>query len=78
MKTTLELDDALAAQVRRTAHRRGWSLKETVTLALRAGLRVVGEGELPRRSMTWTRTKGRLLVDPCDREALSQAMRPER
>ena len=75
MKTTLELDDALDAKLRRMAHRCGWSLKDTVSRALRAGLDHL---EPPRstKKFRWNTVPGPLLVDPSDREALSEAMGP--
>ena len=77
MKTTLELDDALDARLRRTAHRRGWTLKETLSKALRAGLRSVAQEETAPTPMNLTMAKGPLLIDPCDKEALSEAIPPE-
>lgn len=77
MKTTLELDDVLDAQLRETARRHGWSLKEALSKALREGLRIVqGQGRA-QEPLRLVMTKGRLLVDPCDEEALSEAMKPE-
>ena len=76
MKTTLELDDALDARLRKTAHRRGWTLKETVSRALRAGLLSVAKETAPA-PMNLTMAKGPLLIDPCDKEALSEAIPPE-
>ena len=75
MKTTLELDDALDATLRRTAHRNGWSLKDTVSKALRAGLDRL-ESRRPAKAFRWHTVQGPLLVDPSDREALSEAMGP--
>ena len=75
MKTTLELDDRLDAQVRKAAHRHGWTLKETVSRALRAGLGLL-EPRQPAKEFRWHTVQGPLLVDPSDREALSEAMGP--
>ena len=44
MRTTLSLDDDLAARLRATAHERGISFKHAVNEAIRSGL------EQPRRS----------------------------
>ena len=77
MKTTLELDDALDAQLRQAARRRGWSLKETVSRAIREGLRALRSEGRPGRPFRWATSKGRLLIDPCDRDALDEALKPE-
>ena len=76
MKTTLELDDSLDAQVRKTAHLHGWTLKETVSKALRAGLEAVSRKESRLAPLKLTLIKGPLLVDISDRDALSEAMGP--
>ena len=77
MKTTLDLDDVLDAKLRETARRHGWSLKEALSKALREGLRVVQGENRPQGPLKLVMAKGRLLVDPCDEEALSEAMKPE-
>lgn len=77
MKTTLELDDALDDQVRATARKRGWSLKDTISKALRAGLQTLHKDAGTPPLFRWHTSPGRLLVDPADREALSKIFEPE-
>ncbi|MGE3843473.1 MAG: CopG family transcriptional regulator [Vicinamibacterales bacterium] len=47
MRTTLTLDDDVAATLRRLAKRRGESFKETVNMALRCGLDVLATRRTP-------------------------------
>jgi hypothetical protein len=77
MKTTLDLDDVLDARLRETARRHGWSLKEALSKALREGLRIVQRKDRSQGPLRLAMAKGRLLVDPCDEEALSEALKPE-
>lgn len=47
MRTTLTLDDDVAAHLRRIAKRRGTTFKETVNDALRCGLDMLGRVRRP-------------------------------
>ena len=53
MKTTLTLDEDVAAAVRRVQRKRGWSRKTVINEALRRGLREI---EGPRRPADVYRT----------------------
>ena len=54
MRTTLSLDDDVAAQLERVRRARGGSLKETVNAALREGLQRL-EQPRPRKPRSYTR-----------------------
>jgi hypothetical protein len=72
MKTTLNIDDTVMAELRREAARQGRTMSELVETALRLLLRS------PRRreplSPLPSFHSGGALVDVADREALYQAM----
>lgn len=72
MKTTLNLDDALAARLKREAAARGRTMSELVEIALRllfgAPKRPASLPELPSFDA------GGALVDVADRSALYEAM----
>ena len=71
MKTTLSLNDALAAQLKREAARQGRTMSELVETALRLFLRSVKQKpELPPLPTF----SSEMLVDVADREALYRAM----
>jgi hypothetical protein len=72
MKTTLVIDDAVMAQLRREAARRGCTMSELVESALRLLLRPrQSHPELPPLPSF---KSGGHLVDIADRDALYQAM----
>lgn len=75
MKTTLVLDDAVAARLRREAERRGTTMSRLAEDALRRFLddrpKRVPLPPLPAFHM------GKFLVDVSDREALYRAMEEE-
>ena len=72
MKTTLNIDDAVMARLRREAARRGCTLGELVETALRLLLQTRREAEnLPPLPAFGS---GGHLVEIADREALYQAM----
>jgi len=72
MKTTLNVDDTVMAQLKREAARQGRTMSELVETALRnlfrAQKKIVDLPPLP------VFHSGRALVDIADREALYQAM----
>ena len=72
MKTTLVLDDAIAAQLRTEAGRRGTSMSRLVEDAVRRYL----TGAAPRARLPKLPAfdGGRPLVDVSDRDALYRAM----
>jgi Arc/MetJ family transcription regulator len=72
MKTTLNIDDSVMADLRKEAARRGCTMSELVESALRLLLRSPKE----RRALpSLPKFKsGGALVDVADREALYQAM----
>jgi hypothetical protein len=72
MKTTLVLDDAIAARLKREAARRGRTMSELVEMALRLFFR----GARPARDLPELPSfdGGGALVDLSDRDALYQAM----
>jgi hypothetical protein len=72
MKTTLNIDDAVVAELRREAARQGRTMSELVESALRLLLRSRRE----RKSIPPLPTfdSGGELVDVADRDALYQAM----
>ena len=72
MKTTLNIDETVMAQLKREAARQGRTMSEMVETALRLMLRSQRKQEaLP--SLPTFRSGG-MLVDISDREALYQAM----
>jgi hypothetical protein len=73
MKTTLNIDDRVMAQLRREAVRRGCTMSALVESALRLLLRPA-RGEPSDLPPLPTFKSGGHLVDVADREALSQAM----
>jgi hypothetical protein len=67
MRTTLSLDDDVAAQLEQVRRRRGGSLKETVNAALREGLaRLEQPAARPRKSYTRSVSLGRPSVGSVD------------
>ena len=67
MRTTLTLDDDVAATLERVRAKGGLSLKEAVNEALRRGLQVIEEPEAPvPRYQTPTSSLGRCLVGTLD------------
>jgi hypothetical protein len=69
MKTTLNIDDIVMAELKREAARQGRTMSELVDTALRLLLRSQRKrGRIPRPR------SGDTLVDIADREALYQAM----
>ncbi len=76
MRTTLTLEDDVAALLNRVMRRRGGSLKDTVNTALRAGLEAMAKPEppaAPYRILPWN--LGGSLVGSLDNveEVLSRA-----
>jgi hypothetical protein len=72
MKTTLNIDDALAARLKREAVRQGKTMSELVEMALRLLLRAPKpSAELPELPGF---ESGGALVDISDRTALSAAI----
>jgi hypothetical protein len=72
MKTTLLLDDAVAARLKQEAARRGESMSRIVEAALRVFLRRRDRRARPLPLPTFK--SGGALVDIADRDALYQAM----
>ena len=72
MKTTLVLDDAIAARLKQEAARRGESMSRIVEAALRVFLR--HRDRRPPLPPLPTFDSGGALVDIADRDALYQAM----
>jgi len=72
MKTTLNIDDAVMAALRREAARRGYTVSELVETALR----LLGQSPKKRRSLPELPTfkSGGALVDIANRESLYRAM----
>ena len=67
MRTTLTLDDDVAATLERVREKGGLSLKEAVNAALRRGLQAIEEPEeLRPRYQTPTSSLGRCLVGTLD------------
>ena len=67
MRTTLTLDDDVAAQIRQLQHRRKSSLKEVVNEALRCGLRELDRPSTPRKRPRFkTFDVGRCLIGNVD------------
>ena len=72
MKTTLNIDDTVMAELKREAARQGRTMSELVEMALRLLLRSPEKrGALPPLP---TFNSGGTLVDIADRDALYQAM----
>lgn len=72
MKTTLVLDDAIVAKLKREAARQRRSMSELVESALRLMFREPAEQpKLPRLPLF---SSGGLLVDVADRAALSEVL----
>jgi hypothetical protein len=72
MKTTLNVDDTVMAQLKREAARQGRTMSELVETALRLFLRSPRKrGQLPPLPVY---RSGGALVDIADRDALYQAM----
>jgi hypothetical protein len=72
MKTTLNIDDTIMAELKREAARQGRTMSELVESALRLMLRAQRKrGKIP--ALPRFRSGG-ALVDVADREALYQAM----
>jgi plasmid stability protein len=72
MKTTLNIDDTLMAQLKREAARQGRTMSELVETALRNLLR--SQKEAPELSPLPVFHSGGAFVDIADRDALYQAM----
>ena len=67
MRTTLTLDDDVAATLERVRAKGGLSLKEAVNEALRRGLQAIEEPEAPGpRYQTPTSSLGRCMVGTLD------------
>ncbi len=73
MKTTLLIDDAIMAQLKREAARQGRTMSELVETALRLMFRPP-HSTRPTLSPLPTFRSGGHLVDIADRDALYQAM----
>jgi Arc/MetJ family transcription regulator len=72
MKTTLNIDDTVMAELKREAARQGRTMSELVETALRLLLRTQRRrGKLPALPKF---SSGGALVDIADRDALYQAM----
>jgi hypothetical protein len=72
MKTTLNIDDTVMAQLKREAARQGRTMSELVETALRLLFRSQRKAEEPAPLPTFH--SGGALVDVADRDALYQAM----
>ena len=72
MKTTLNIDDTVMAQLKREAARQGRTMSELVEMALRLLFRSQRRPDEP--SLLPTFHGGGALVDVADRDALYQAM----
>lgn len=66
MRTTLNLDDDVVAQLSELAEQRRASLSSTATEVLRAGLRALRSGAAPSRYEPPTFETGRPLLDVTD------------
>jgi hypothetical protein len=70
MRTTLTLDDDVAALLERIQHERGSGLKQTVNDALRVGLRQLEQPRVPRKPYRTPSTSlGRCLIGSLDNVA---------
>ena len=72
MKTTLNIDDSVMAQLKREAARQGRTMSELVETALRLLFRTPKRRRNPTPLPTFR--SGGTLVDIADREALYQTM----
>jgi Arc/MetJ family transcription regulator len=72
MKTTLNIDDTVMAELKREAARQGRTMSEMVETALRLLLRSPRKRENPPALPTFS--SGGALVDIADRDALYQAI----
>ncbi len=72
MKTTLNIDDTVMAQLKREAARQGRTMSDLVETALRRLFRPPRERRPRRELPTWN--SGGHLVDIADRDALYHAM----
>jgi hypothetical protein len=72
MKTTLNIDDTVIAELRREAARQGRTMSELVETALRSLFR--SQRKTTRLEPLPTFRSGGALIDIADREALYQAM----
>jgi hypothetical protein len=72
MKTTLNIDDTVMAELKREAARQGRTMSEMVETALRLLLRSRRKPEAPPPLPSFK--SGGALVDIADRDALYQAM----
>lgn len=72
MKTTLNIDDSVMAELKREAARQGRTMSEMVETALRLLLRSQRRRETPPALPVFR--SGGTLVDIADRDALYQAM----
>jgi hypothetical protein len=72
MKTTLQIDDTVMAQLKREAARQGRTMSELVETALRSLFR--SQNERVELTPLPTFHSGGALVDVADRDALYQAM----
>jgi len=72
MKTTLNIDDTVMAQLKREAARQGRTMSELVEMALRMLFR--GQKKKEEIPTLPTFRSGGTLVDVSDRDALYQAM----
>ena len=72
MKTTLNIDDTVMAQLKREAARQGRTMSDLVETALRLSFQSRRSREKPPPLPTFK--SGGALVDVADREALYQAM----
>ena len=72
MRTTLNIDDTVMAQLKREAARQGRTMSELVEMALRLLFRSQKKGEALSPLPTFH--SGGALVDVADRDALYQAM----
>ena len=73
MKTTLNIDDTVMAELKREAARQGRTMSELVETALRLLLRCAAEARRACRSCRRFMVEAEL-VDIADRDALYQAM----
>ncbi len=73
-RTTLILDAALYAELKRQAAREGRTLAEVVERTLRLGMAAQGEGHGRRLDLP-SYDLGPFLVEPSDRSSLAELMR---
>lgn len=74
MKTTLNIDDSVMAQLKREAARQGRTMSELVETALRLLFRSRRDRDRAELDKLPTFNSGGTLVDIADREALYDAM----